>query len=211
MRHLFFVEGFSEENFIESFLLFNNFEFTKDIGEFRTSYKEAYVENCRNDSTIKPSIKKNIWWIKELEPPESKVWIISDLNEDICFSSNKNDYINFFQENEILQELILVNSKPSLEHSYFDNPDHILKTVLSIHNTMFPSNQLQTIGDLDQTDLISVDQTNKFEALKTFCRANLKGHFNKKEFSEKFFFSIHRDNPDGFIDISRRLENHLSR
>lgn len=210
MRHIFYVEGYSEENFIESFLLFNNFEYTKDIGEFISENARIYLKNCKSDSAIRPSILKDKWWIQKINPTSATIWVVCDLEEFSCYRSLATTYKEFLVEEGIRHKLIIINSRPNLETIYFENIEHIFKTVLALHNTTFPQNILQDPSQLTKHELILNPDNKHIYCLKNFCRENLK-NFNKNEFSEKFFFSFFpSSDATTRLSICERLEYYLS-
>jgi len=210
MRHIFYAEGYSEENFLESFLLSNNFEYTKDLGEFRSHSTTIYLKNCKSDSAIKPSLIEDKWWIQEISTMTASLWVACDLNDSMCYRELATEYRNFLTEQEIHQNLILINSRPNLENIYFENREHILNTVLALHNTTFPQNTFFSVEQLSNIDLIRQPSSSKIDSLKRFCRINLGGRFNKNEFSKKFFSSLFSASTTNNISICNRLEHYLS-
>ena len=127
MKHLYFTEGFSEYNFDESFLRINGFLFTRDISEFRNSTNTHYIDNCKNETNIEPTIKKQSWWIKQLAPDSSLIWVVSDISKTTCFEQFRGKLQEFLENQGISLPFVIINSRPKIEWSYFDKPEQILK------------------------------------------------------------------------------------
>ena len=78
-KYLIYTEGFSEWNFARSFLYSRGINFTEDIHEIM-SETNCFLKNCRSDSNIYPSLKRDSWWINEINV-DTLIVIISDINE----------------------------------------------------------------------------------------------------------------------------------
>jgi hypothetical protein len=205
--NLFFVEGYSEEHFIRSYLALSGLNWTIDVSEYLHARSNNYIINCKSDTTIMPTIRKNKWLFTQPALKGSIIWIVSDAGVYECFSSIYRAYETFFKEEDIKNNFYTIISKPYLEVQYFHNIEHIKHTVKALYNFRNPQNILDSADQLKENSLLTSNSPNKNNVLKDYCRINLGG-FNKRTFAKKFFHSLHMAKHE--VPITSRLKRYLN-
>lgn len=206
MRNLFYVEGFSEVAFVRSYLISNSVSFSEDVADLLSHKVNNYIKNCKSESAIKPAILKDKWIFEQLSGSELQVFIVSDTEEFPCYTSFKEDFNDFTTNENINTNFIFINSKPKIEYEYFDDIEHIKSTVKSIKNTLCLNQSSGTQNVIVGPELLTENRSNKYIKLENFCRANYK-NFSKRQFAEKYFYSLHAANKT--IRISERLRDKI--
>jgi hypothetical protein len=182
----FFVEGDSEENFIEnlirvkyseSILLENDLSafVKKDLSDF--THHLSYCENCHSVDKIPHRINDLLHLIEKSQA--SKLIVVCDLESLPCFTERKNKINSIIKESINRDDILYAFFNPMIEVGFWEC-EEIIKRVIEIeHRNKF---------DRNTTTAIILDQNieHPLAALKrSFMKYKVK--YRESKFSEMFF------------------------
>ncbi|MGE3975275.1 MAG: hypothetical protein AB7F59_12185 [Bdellovibrionales bacterium] len=203
----FYVEGFSEVNFIASLLRSKGIVFADDISEIVNGSKQVYLRNCKSDSYIKTALFKDKWLLNDNKQNDKRLWVVADLESFPCYTSFRTDIKDFMLQEAIDIDTVIVNSRPKLEYEYFDDIEHIKQTVLTLYNQGNPQSVLHSCNQLRNLQVLNDGSKNFSARIYEFCKENLN-KYPKRAFSEKYFYSLHAQSKG--ISLTRRVEFYLT-
>ncbi len=181
----FFVEGESEEHFIEHLIRRHPFSMRieKDLVLFIDNQDEnlIYIENCHSVDKIPHRINEIYYQIER--SLTNKIFIICDVEELKCYVTRFNKIESILKSNIDKSEIRHIYFKPMLECIYWDNPE-IIERIITI-------DYREKFGTGRPTPTIELQRDSnhcQFNLKTSFANHSLK--FRKSLFSEKFFGRI---------------------
>lgn len=184
MNYLFYVEGFSEFNFIKNYLNINSIPFCEDFNEI-VKHGGNFVKNCKSDSNIFPSLKSDQWWIEELE--NCLIIIVSDTDSFPCFTKYKENTQSSLNEIQITKNYKIINSKPEIEQIYLEDIETLKEVIKGYHNQNSIS-PVATFQDLASSHLLTDNCEDRHVTKEILRKNNIS--MSKNTFSDKFFATI---------------------
>ena len=199
VKYFFYVEGYSECNFVESFLRWRlNVSAAKDIME--VNVKDYYLKNCEGESSIYGVLRSNHWKIEEMA--DVTIVIVQDIGKSNCYNLFKKSAQGDLNEIGITKRLKVIALRPAMEQIYLEDKNLLKQVIKGYYNHNTIAEQVKEFGELKGADLLT-DDCRRGDIINNILKKNGVG-MSKNKFSKKFFENAFKKNAK--LSIIERIE-----